>query len=625
MAPAPTSGDPSSESAVGEAKLRILATSDLHMQLIAYDYVKDCLTGEESLARLATLIHAARADAAADGALCLLMDNGDTLQGNPLGSFLAGNGAMPHPMIAAMNALGYDALGLGNHDFDHGVAHLARCMAECDAPIVCSNMRSDALPQLKPYVVLERELCLTSGEKTTLRIGVVSALPRQTALWNRQHLDPSARIRHPIEALREAVETVKSQGADLVIALAHMGIARFDEGDEPQNLVTEVCALSGLDAVVAGHTHLRFPGPDHRAAAAVDTEAGLVAGVPVVMPGSGASDLGVIDLSLERRTPGTPWRVAESTVALRPLTDDVREDPVLATLANEAHLATRRALARPVARTEAPMHSYFALANPSSVTALMGAAKRYAIARLVEGTDLAKLPLLSAAATPATGGFDGPGNFISLPAGQLERRHIAGLIPYANQIWAVKATGARIAGWLERSALIFNVLRPDQPDQMLIDPQVPGFRYDALYGLTYVIDLTAASRFDAAGRPVPGAAGRVSQIMWQGEPVHPEQEFLVAVTDHRAGGGGSFRPFEEDDIVVRDEAPLDRTLIDYLSTPTAHRPSVAPPWRFAPAPGLSAILHTAPEALNHLPDIADMRPEPCGFTKDGFARLRLHL
>lgn len=594
------------------------------MQLIAYDYVTDRQTGGESLARLATLIHASRAQAEAEGALCLLLDNGDTLQGNPMGTFLACSETTPHPMIAAMNTLQYDVLGLGNHDFDHGVPHLARCMRELNAPVTSANMTSDALPDLEPWVLLERRLPGQTDERARLRIGVVSALPRQTATWNRQHLDGSAQIAAPIGALKDAVEEVRARGADLVIALAHMGIARFDEGDDPQNQVSEVCALPGVDAVIAGHTHLRFPGPDHQSTAGADCHKGLIAGTPVVMPGSGASDLGIIDLDLARPVKDAPWGIAERAVALRPLTDDVREDPVIAMLANDAHLATRNSLARPVARIDTPMNSYFALADPSPVTALMGAAKRYAIEQAVAGSDLAEMPLLAAAATPATGGFDGPSNFISLPAGQLERRHIAGLIPYANQVWAVRATGARLAGWLERSTLIFNVLRPDAPDQMLIDPQVPGFRYDALYGLTYQIDLNLPSRFDAAGRPVPGARGRVSDIRWKGVPVRPDQEFLVAVTDHRAGGGGTFRPFEEDDIVVRENAPLDRALVAYLSTPAAGRTPLEAPWRFKAAPNTNAILHTAPDALNHLSDISRMRPEPCGLTADGFARLRLH-
>lgn len=594
------------------------------MQLTAYDYVRDRRTGGDSLARLAVLIARARTEAAESGALCLLLDNGDTLQGTPMGALLAREQVNAHPMVGAMNTLGYDAIGLGNHDFDHGIAYLARCISAFDAPVICSNLTSDRLAGLVPYQVLDRRVDLSSGADATLRIGVISALPEQTATWNRHHLDGSVQVTAPLTALARTVKTVRAEGADVVIALAHMGIAQFDEGDDAQNQIAEVAALPGVDTVIGGHTHLRFPGTDHRHLPGVDTEKGLIAGKPVVLPGSSGSDLGVIDLQLSRADENDAWQVLTSTSVLRQPDDDTAEEPSIVAQTNGAHVATRAYLARPVAQLAAPMHSYFALASPSPVPALMAAAKKQVIATAVAGTDLAQLPLLAAAATPATGGFEGPNNFISLPAGQLERRHLAGLIPYANQVWAVKANGARISGWLERSALLFNVLRADMPDQMLVDPSVPGFRYDTIYGLTYQIDLTSPSRFDAAGRPVDGAKGRVSDIRWQGQPVAPDQDFLVAVTDHRAGGGGTFRPFEDEDIVVRDNAPLDQALIDYLAAPDSAAVWSAAPWRFAPAPGISALLHTAPDALRCLSEIAHLRPEPCGMTADGFAGLRLH-
>lgn len=601
-----------------------MATSDLHMQMIAYDYVNDRQTGGDSLARLATLIRAARTEAADAQAICLLMDNGDTLQGTPLGVHLARHAVTPHPMVAAFNTLGYDAVGIGNHDFDHGIDYLARCLAQYAAPVICSNLTSPLLPELVAHHTLTRTGTTSCGADVSLRIGFVSALPLQTASWNRHHLDEAAQVVAPLPALERAVQDARDDGAEIVIALAHMGIAQFDEGEDAQNQVIDVAGIAGVDAVIAGHTHLRFPGPDHKNTPNVDCDKGIVAGKAVVMPGSSASELGVIDLCLNRPDENSPWQVTVEHVALRSLTPGVSEEPGIVALAEKAHLDTRAHLASPVAHLATPMHSYFALACPSDVPALMAGAKSHAISKAVAGTDLADLPLLAAVATPATGGYDGPDNFIELPAGQLQQRHISNLIPYANQIWAVKATGARIAGWLERSALLFNVLQPNTPDQMLIDPHVPGFRFDAIYGLRYQIDLTQASRFDAAGRPIDGAVGRISKMEWQGQPVQPDQEFLVAVTDHRAGGGGTFRPFEDAEIVVREHAPLDAALIDYLNTSDRQTARSAAPWRFARTSGLSAVLHTAPDALNYLPDIEKMRPEPCGFTKDGFVRLRLH-
>ncbi|MDW3224461.1 MAG: 5'-nucleotidase C-terminal domain-containing protein [Paracoccaceae bacterium] len=615
--------DPDAASATVE--LRLLATSDLHMQLIAYDYANDQNTTGDSLARLATVIRQARSEAESRGAICLLVDNGDTLQGTPVGGYLADCPMPSHPMIAAMNALKYDAIGIGNHDFDHGLDHLSHSLSQSHAAVVCTNLRSTKLPMIKPFCLLKRKFVGPQGVYQTLCVGVVSVLPRQTASWNRHQLEGVVQIDAPLAALETTVAAARSAGADIVIALAHMGIAQFDEGEDEQNQIFDVARIKGIDAVVAGHTHLRFPGPDHLGVSGIDCEGGMIGNVPVVMPGSSASELGVIDLTLHHRPKDQSWRIGARSSSLRQPTSALAVDRSIEALVKDAHDQTRAHLGQPVAMLSDPMHSYFALAQPSQIPAMIAAAKRLAISKAVAGTDLAQLPLLAAVATTATGGFDGPENFVSLPAGQLERRHIAGLIPYANQVWAVKASGARLAGWLERSALLFNVLSTDVPDQMLVDPKVPGFRYDAIYGLTYQIDLTRPCRFDAAGRAIEGATGRVTDICHEGQPIHPDDDFLVAVTDHRAGGGGTFRPFKDSDTVVREKLALDQVLIDFLKQPDSSVERYADPWRFKPSSGISAFLHTAPDALNYLQDIAYMRPEACGYSPDGFIRMRLHL
>lgn len=595
------------------------------MQLIAYDYANDHATTGDSFARLSTVIRQAKSEAIDHGGICVLVDNGDTLQGTPVGGYLADHPTPMHPMVAAMNDLGYDAIGIGNHDFDHGLDHLAQCLAQSKAPVVCANLRTKKLPMLQPFALLERKCTTADGREKLLRIGVISVLPRQTASWNRYQLEGKAEVDDPLPALEASAAAARSAGADVVVALAHMGIAQFDEGDEAQNQAAEVARLKGVDSVIAGHTHLCFPGPDHAGVNGVDCENGMIGSVPVVMPGSSASVLGLIDLRLRQSPDDHRWQIEACTTSLRKATGGVAPDRKIEALTQDAHDLTRTHLSQPVAVLAEPMHSYFALAQPSKVPAMMAAAKRRAIKQMVAGTELAELPLLAATATTATGGFDGPQNFVSLPAGQLQRRHIAGLIPYENQVWAVKATGARIAGWLERSALLFNVLKPSQPDQMLVDPKVPGFRFDAIYGLTYEIDPTQPSRFDTAGRAVDGQPGRVSDIRWNGTPVRPDQEFLIALTDHRAGGGGVFCPFNDSQIVIRDELALDQALIDYLNSPESQTKTTQAPWRFKPDLKISAFLNTAPDALNYLQEIAPMQPEACGYTPEGFIRLRLHL
>jgi len=602
-----------------------MATTDLHMHLLGYNYIADAPVAVGGLARLAPLIKVARAEALSKGAACVLLDNGDTLQGTAVGDHLAARGEkMAHPMVLGLNALGYDAVGLGNHDFDHGLAYLGRALDSFAMPVLCSNLRAPSLRRIQPFVILKRALTGPNGETNAIHIGVLSVIPPQTAEWNQNHLSGAAQVDDAIETLSKMVPMLRKQGADLVVVLAHMGISRSGKRRESQNAALLAARIKGVDAVIAGHTHVRFPSAAHEAIVGADTNKGTLHGKPAALPGFGGSDLAVIDLALDRNTRGT-WSVMAHHTALRPVPCDAPEDADIARLAMPAHLSTRRHLSEPAGSLKEAMNSYFALVQPCPMVALVAAAKRQAIARIVKGTDQEHLPLLSAASCQATSGLSGPENFMSVPKGQITRRTIAGMCPFANQIWAVRITGRNIIEWLERSARLFHHLHESAPDQPLIDHDMPGFRFDALYGLTYSFDPTKPPRFDLSGSLVNQKTRRVQDVRWEGRPIEPTQEFLVATTHFRAGAGLGFDMKTQHSIAVRSEVMLDAALIDYLKHPDCEAARKARPWRFAPDLGVSAIFQTAPEALAHLSEISQLNPEDIGRTEAGFAQIRVHL
>lgn len=555
-------------SSLTEIRLRILATSDLHMQMTSYDYVRNRKSKGASLAKLATTIADLRREAEQTNTTCLLFDNGDTLQGTPVADYIARSDCgLSNPMIKVMRSLRYDACGLGNHDFDHGLDHLATSLEQHEMPVVCSNIASSYLPMVQPQCILERTAKGVDGRDYKLRIGVLSSLPDKTALWSKYHLENRATLAAPLPVLRKAAARLRAQGVDLIIVLAHMGIAQYDEGPEAQNQIKEVSELDDVDIVVGGHTHLRFPGPDHTGIDGVDVINGTVYGKPVVQPGPMGADVGVIDIGLHKLH-GTPrWRIANACVRLKSVKNNTAEDPDILMSTRTAHRETVSFLDKTVARLAKPMHSFFALADPSPLPALLAHAKLATISASVEGTPYAGLPLLAASSAPLTGGLDGPDNFLLLDAGPLQRRHVAGMNPYANNVWAVKTTGAQLLDWLERSAMIFSTLLENQPDQALIDPRVPGFRYDAIYGLTYDVDPRVPPSFDPSGRRNKNTAGRVKNVRWNGAPLDPMQDFLVATTDHRAGGGGLYVAFSSEDIAISGTAPLQDAVTTYFENP----------------------------------------------------------
>ena len=458
-----------------------------------------------------------------------------------------------------------------------------------------------------------------------VKIGVVATAPDLTSIWNRHHLADRLSFLRPLPALRQAAQDLRARGADVVLALAHMGFGRLDDGAQPQNELSSVSAIPEIDAVVGGHTHQRFPDRIESVATHGSMARGLIHGTPVVQPGASGSDLGQIDLTLTKTHTTDRWNISSASSELITTQPDTPEDPGILNIVRAAHDQTCAYLNRPAARLADPMNTFFALAQPSPVQGLLAAAKRSVIQKTIAGTELENLPLLAAASATLTGGLDGPGNFIALQNGELKRRHIAGMNPYANQVWAVRTTGARLLDWLERSAVIFNTLSYETPRQMLINADIPGFRYDALFGLTYEIDPREAPRFDAGGHVIPDRKGRVSEVQWQNRPLDVNQEFLVAITDHRAGGGGIYQAFDNDDIVLQGHCPLQSAVLEYLKNPSCEDVRTAKPWRLKTDMGVSAILLSAPEAESCFDDVSAFAPQNCGLTESGFLRVLLHL
>ena len=187
-------GLPSLGVSAQDIKLRVLSTTDIHTHLYDYDYYRDAADDTVGLARTATLVKAARAEAKNS----LLFDNGDLIQGSPLGDFVAYRRGMKpgdvHPMIAAMNTLNYDCGTLGNHEFNYGLDFLQNALGAARFPLVCANVvKADGETLRKPWLILDRELTDAGGGKHAIKVGVIGFVPPQIVQWDKA---PSRRQGH---------------------------------------------------------------------------------------------------------------------------------------------------------------------------------------------------------------------------------------------------------------------------------------------------------------------------------------------------------------------------------------------------------------------------------------------
>ncbi len=594
------------------AQLRILATTDIHMQLVGHDYVSDRPMPHRGLAGLATLIAQARAQAKARNAGCILLDNGDMFQGNIIGELLASDPVTAsHPIASCLNTLAYDAIGLGNHDLDFGMAYLRDIAAHLTMPLVSTNLDLNDDQFIQKSALIDCALPGQQGKDAALKVGVISVLPAKTEVWNRHVLADTAQITDPVPSLIAAIAHLKAQGAQVIVLLAHMGMGGGDP-DQNENALT-FAGLPGIDAVITGHTHQRFPGRDHQGLSGVDTSNATLAHRPAIMPGNGGSDLAVLDLTLTRTAKGE-WAVADHACNLRSNTAAIPAEPKIQDLCMPAHHAVREILSERIGQTASALHNYFSLAMPTPTAALSARAKARVIRKALIGTADADTPLLASASAHTAGGRGGPDHYLCIPQGPVYRRHIAGLSPYANQICALRINGGELHGILERTAAVFRRLQRCAPDQLLIDNTIPAFNFDTVFGVTYQID------------PTQSVGQRISDLQFQGRRVTANDHFILATNQFRAAGGGGIIQARPDSICLRSNINISDALIDALRHPSDAPWQHQTPWTFGiDGQPLQATLNTAPAAQQFLADMAHLSPIVAGTTADGFLRITLDL
>lgn len=598
------------------------------MHLTAFDYYADSAATGIGLTRTASLIRAAREEARREGALVLLFDNGDALQGAPFGDWAAETAPDAHPLPQVFNALGYDAVGLGNHDFGFGLEFVDGIAAQIRCPVICSNMRSKRATQgWVPHTILQRVVNI-DGAEIPLRIGVLSVLPPQTARWEAHMLQDQVEVTDILTAAQQTASDLRREGCDLVVALAHSGLDRVEAEPDMENAVIPLAALDGIDVIVAGHTHLTLPGKAHGGLTHVDHQQGQVHGKPVVMPGWAGSHLGIVDLVLEQRD-GHGWHVVESRVEAVPVrtpTTLTPENAEIKQLFAAGHEETRKRVSRPVGSVRKSLHSYFSYCVPDRGLALLAAAQAAALRPLLRGSQWDSLPVLSATSPAKFGGRAGPGYYTEVPAGPVSIRHVADLHVFPNELRAAVVTGAQLEDWLEMSAGVFNQLSPRRPGD-LIDHRRAGYNFDVLHGATWQIDLTQPARFNAGGTLTDPAHSRIRALQVNGKPVRPDQRFVVATNNYRLSGGGHF-PFVSAAEVITLPAPrIHDVLCAYLAGALASDPlERAPrPFSFVPANGVEAILATGPGARAYLDELAEYAPRTLPLNDDGFLPVHLTL
>jgi len=534
-------------------KVTVLATTDLHGNLYPIDYYSD-RPANRGLAKVATLIRERRAA----NPNTLLIDCGDTIQGTPLEYIyqtFVRTGRLPlklaftaepfqaDPMMLAMNALQYDAMVVGNHEFNFGLKNLNRARSDARFPWLSANTELTD----RAAKGFDRYLLKTVGGVKMAVIGVTTpAIPS----WEKPENYAPYRFEQAKEAVEKSMAELRALPAarrpDLILLAAHAGLGRdpktgqtrIDEVAGENQIYDIATMVPGIDAIVFGHTH---------------AELGELKlnGVLLTQPKNWGISLAEITLELDSK-PGGGWTVASKNSRVIPVTEQTVADEEILRIARPYHEMTQRYLNTQITKSSESLNGRLGRVQDSAlVDAVQAAELHYAKA------DVSFTALFNPRVT--------------VPKGPVTVRQIASLYVYDNELYAIEGTGKMVKDALENSARFYlSCAEETCAKGPLINPRIIGFNYEMAEGVDYEIDLTQPE------------GQRIRNLTWKGRPLNPDQKLRIAVNNYRAGGAAGYSMFKDAKIVWRSFADIRDLIISYY---TEHGELPVKPtgnWRIVP-------------------------------------------
>ncbi|MGB9994603.1 bifunctional metallophosphatase/5'-nucleotidase [Streptomyces pseudogriseolus] len=520
---APTAGR--GKKPVKRYALTVMGTTDLHGHVFNWDYYKDAeyqdpAGNAQGLARVSTLVNRIRAERGRENTL--LLDAGDTIQGTPLTYYYAkvdpitAKGGPVHPMAQAMNAIGYDAVALGNHEFNYGIETLRKFEEQCDFPLLGANAldAKTLRPAFPPYFIKTFHV----KGAPPVKVAVLGLTNPGIAIWDKAYVQGKLTFPGLEEQAAKWVPKLRSMGADVVVVSAHSGTSGTSSyGDQlphVENAAANVARqVPGIDAILVGHAHAEI------AELRVTNEK---TGREVVLsePLCYAERLTLFDVELafERGR----WQVESVKASLRDAAA-VEDDPRITRLLGDEHAQVVAYVNQVVGTATETLTTVEARYKDAPIIDLISKVQEDVVREALAGTEHASLPVLSQA-SPFS-------RTSEIPAGDVTIRDLSSLYVYDNTLVAKLMTGAQVRAYLEYSAEYFNQTAAGAPvdvNKLTNAGGRPDYNYDYVSGVRYDIDIA---------RP---AGSRIRNLTFDGAPVDDAQQFVFAVNNYRANGGGAF-------------------------------------------------------------------------------------
>ncbi|MFE3640412.1 bifunctional metallophosphatase/5'-nucleotidase [Streptomyces sp. NPDC059169] len=527
----------------------VMGTTDLHGNVFNWDYFTDKEFDDKNhndvgLAKISTLVAQVREEKGRRNTL--LIDAGDTIQGTQLSYYYAkvdpitARRGPVHPMAQAMNAIGYDAAALGNHEFNYGIPVLRKFQEQCDFPLLGANAldAKTLRPAFPPYSM--HRLCTPHGRD--VRVAVLGLTNPGIAIWDKANVSGKMVFPGLEEQAAKWVPKLRSMGADVVIVSAHSGSSGTSSYGDQLPYVENAAGLvaeqvPGIDAILVGHAHTEI-------AEYVVTNKQTGKQVVLSEPLKWGQRLTLFDFDLvwERGR----WSVAKVGATVLN-SNTAEEDPAITRLLVDEHQKVVTYVNQVIGTSTAAMSTAEAPWKDEPIIDLISHVQVETVKAALAGGQYAALPVLSQASCFS--------RTAAIPSGQVTIKDAAGLYPFENTLEARLMTGAQLKDYLEYSARYYVQTPAGGPvdtAKLTNAENIPDYNYDALYGVSYEIDIA---------KPV---GSRIAKLSYDGKPVDPAAQFVLAVNNYRASGGGAFPHVTKAQQLWSNSEEIRNTIIQWV-------------------------------------------------------------
>lgn len=500
-----------------ETRIVILSTTDVHGHVFPWDYYADRPDDQHSLLKAASLVESVRREYRHT----LLLDAGDWLQGNPFAEYFAKvDTVSPYPFLRAVELMNYDAVVIGNHEFNFGIGLLNKRISETDVPFLGANIRSyeTGVAAYTPYIIKEM-----GGYK----VAVIGLTTPGSAVWDRPRVEGRLTFGDGTVYAQKYVDEVRGLGAELIVILAHSGLEPRDsytvDGVPSENFGRQIAEeVEGVHALILGHSHRVIEDTIIRTPLNPN-------GVAVTMAGRWASHVGFTEFILSRDEFGTA-QIAFGANSAIPVYNENPHKRISDEL-KEYHEMVVEYVTEPVARTSSEWSASDGRLYDRPITDLI-----QVVQKKVTGAQL------SAASVFIPDASFGPGD--------ITRGDLARLYPYENTLFKLRISGAQLREYLEFSARYY----AQTPIGQTPEPAgvTPGFNFDVISGVDYVMDLS---------RPV---GSRITKLTYDGRDVQASDSFTIAINSYRAVGGGDYDMIAGAEIITEIDQSVRSMIEEFL-------------------------------------------------------------